>query len=118
MKVFVSIETPLRPELEGSFATPIEGFVTTWEAARRLASRRPELVAKVIANQLPPLPWKGGVEKKIKGEKFGTFEYLAYWQGLRNEDLSFDTNTEVSLTCSATGQKVVFTADKQKYMCE
>lgn len=118
MKVFVSIETPLRPEQEGSFATPLEGFVTTWEAARRLAGHRPELVTKVKANELPPLPWKGGVEKKIKGEKYGTFEYLAYWQGLRNEDLSFDTDLEVTLTCTATGQTVTFTNDRQKYMGE
>jgi hypothetical protein len=62
------------------------------------------------------LPWKGGVERATKQKsRYGTFAYLAMWQGLRGDDLDLDTDTEVALTCSATGMKVVFTSDRDKY---
>ncbi|AMO73909.1 hypothetical protein PcP3B5_03970 [Pseudomonas citronellolis] len=49
-----------------------------------------------------------------KPEKFGSFRYLAEWQGLRGEDLHIDLAKELSLVCSATGMTVVFTSDLAK----
>jgi hypothetical protein len=62
------------------------------------------------------LPWKGGVEKALKKkQKYGTLNYLAMWQGLRGEDLNIDTAEEISITCTATGMAVVFTANQELY---
>lgn len=56
------------------------------------------------------LPWRGGVDEAIKGKKYGTYQYLAMWQGLREESLDIDTNSPVSITCSGTNMQVIFTA--------
>jgi hypothetical protein len=61
------------------------------------------------------LPWKGGVEKAIKGSKVGVFNYLAMWQGLRGEDLNLDPDVDITLTCAGTGVNVLFTPDFSKY---
>lgn len=74
----------------------------------------PSLAERAAAGQLIVLPWKGGVEKAIKVAKFGSFFYLAMWQGLRNEDLNIDKAKETLLVCSATGVPVVFTSEIQK----
>ena len=59
---------------------------------------------------------QGGVEKAIlKKSKYGVFNYLAMWQGLRGEDLDIDPDEEISLTCTVTKMVVVFTSDFSKY---
>jgi hypothetical protein len=78
--------------------------------------------------QLIPLPWKGGLEppkdppneptKAKKVQKYGCFQYLAMWQGLRGGALSIDTTLETRLTCSVLGQTVIFTSDRAKYAAE
>jgi len=47
-------------------------------------------------------------------KKFGSLCYLATWQGMREEDLCIDMTEEVSVDCSRTGIKVVFTPDLSK----
>lgn len=92
------------------------GITICWEVGRDLAGSEPGLAERALRGELPVLAWKGGVEKKLeKSEKYGTFQYLATWQGLRNEDLNINPTIETELTCSRTGVKVIYTPDSKKY---
>lgn len=92
------------------------GLIACWERGREKAIEEPELAAKAIVGQLVILPWKGGVEREIKKkEKYGTYRYLAMWQGLRGEDLDIDTSVDSPRVCSVTGMKVIYTSDYEKY---
>ena len=92
------------------------GMITCWEVGRKIRAEDPEIAKRAENGELPVLGWKGGVEKEIKkGEKYGTFYYLAQWQGLRGEDLDLDLSQEVTLTCTRTGVKVTYTDDIKKY---
>src|SRR5690348_5543732 len=82
---------------EGSDA----GVIAAWEAGREMADRDPELFSRASLGQLPILPWRGGVERLIKGQKFGTYLYLAMLQGLRRQDLDIDLTVEIAHVCSA-----------------
>jgi hypothetical protein len=91
-------------------------LVSSWERGREKAREDSNLAACARDGVLPVLPWKGGVEKALKKkQKYGTLNYLAMWQGLRGEDLNIDTAEEVSITCTATGMAVVFTANQELY---
>lgn len=117
MRIRRSIAEPVRQggtwkeRWEGSDA----GLIASWEAGRELADRDPDLFSRANLGQLPILPWRGGVEKLIKGPKFGTYFYLAMLQGLRRQDLDIDIATEIMHVCSATGMAVTFTYDSKKY---
>lgn len=74
------------------------------------------MASKARDGELVPLPWKGGVEKKLKMKnKYGVYQYLAMWQGLRGDDLQINTDSEVTLICTKFGMSVVFTDDVNKY---
>ncbi len=76
----------------------------------------PELATRAMNGELPPMGWKGGVEKQIKAKvKYGVLHYLAQWQGIRGDDLDIDLSQEPELTCSKTGVRVIFTLDFEKY---
>ena len=93
------------------------GLITSWERGREMSTESPAIAEAARNGQLIILPWKGGVEKKIKKtEKFGTLNYLAMWQGLRGENLDIDINTDKAITCSVTNMIVTFTNDIKKYM--
>lgn len=63
------------------------------------------------------MAWKGGVPKALKVKnKIGALHYLATWQGLRGEDLTIDTDREISLTCTRYGVPVLFTGDTKKLL--
>lgn len=112
-----SIEEPLRPDLtrEEAWLQADKGLIHCWEIGRRRAVAEKELASKCVLGELPPLGWKGGVAKRLKKlEKYGSFRYLAEWQGLRGEDLDLDLSQELSLVCSKTGMTVIFTADLAK----
>ncbi len=94
---------------------PDKGLITCWEVGRELGKKRPELAERARNGELPVLGWKGGIEKKIKKEKYGTLFYVAQWQGLRGEDLNIDLSEEIELICSRTGMKVIYTTDAEKY---
>ncbi len=116
-----SVTEPIREELswDERWRGPDDGLIMCWEIGRQLRKKNPELAERAERGELPPLDWKGGVEKKLKKtQKFGTPSYLAQWQGLRGEDLDISLSKEVELTCSATGMKVVFTSDSYKYAPE
>jgi hypothetical protein len=118
MKIQHSIAEPIRQGLSWSqrWQSADEGLIACWERGRNKGYEEPELADKARAGQLMVLPWKGGVERALKAKKkFGSFNYLAMWQGLRQEDLSIDTDSELSMTCTATGMQVVYTNDREKY---
>lgn len=92
------------------------GLIVCWEVGRDLAKVETELAQRARRGELPVLSWKGGVERKIQsGKKYGTLQYLATWQGLRNENLEIEPSGETELTCSRTGVTVIFTGDTSKY---
>jgi len=92
-----------------------QGLIACWERGKDLSAEAPELAKQARKGELVPLPWKGGVNKAIKSKsKFGTFRYLAMWQGLLGADLTIDTDVELSLCCTRCGVRVIFTADFSK----
>jgi hypothetical protein len=92
------------------------GVIAAWEVGRELRDRGSPLAALAERDELPVLPWKGGVAQRIKKKrKYGTLKYLAEWQGLRGDDLDIDLDDEVELTCSKTGMTVIYTPDREKY---
>ena len=93
-----------------------QGLIISWEVGRDLAKSEPELAERAKRGELPVLPWKGGVETALKsGKKYGSFQYLAMWQGLRGNDLYIDLDKETSLVCARTGTKVIYTPELDKY---
>lgn len=92
------------------------GLIACWEAGRDMASAEHENAIKASNGELPILGWKGGIEHKINSKKYGSFKYLAMWQGLRNEDLDIDTESETAITCAKTGMTVIYTPDRNKYV--
>ena len=96
---------------------PDKGLINAWLAG--IAMRREDsiLQRQALAGELPPLPYRGGVERALKlKQKIGALHYLAMWQGLRGEDLSIDTDSEPELVCTRTGVLVLFTLDYKKLM--
>ena len=92
------------------------GLITCWEVGRKMRKKEPEFARLAENGELPPMGWKGGVEKTIKiGKKYGVLFYLAQWQGIRGEDLDIDPDLEHEIVCSRTGVKVIFTGDIKKY---
>lgn len=100
---------------EARWQGPDAGIIASWERGREKRREDPALAARAVAGELIVLPWKGGVEKAIKGSKYGPFHYLAMWQGLRGDPLEIDTSQNVTLVCSKTGVSVTYTADDSKY---
>lgn len=115
--LYRSANKPIREQLswEDKWKGPDKGLITCWEIGRSKRSTNPDLAKKVEMHELPPLGWKGGVEKKLTITKYGSLNYLAQWQGLRREDLSINLAKDQELECSRTGMIVIFTAENAKY---
>ncbi|MDF0732685.1 hypothetical protein P0Y43_18520 [Pseudomonas entomophila] len=95
---------------------PDHGLIRCWEIGRQRAEANPDLAQRCREGQLPVLGWKGGHERALrKTLKFGSFKYLAQWQGLRGDNLEIDPGTEITLNCSQTGMLTTFTPDREKY---
>lgn len=119
MKLQRSINEPIRnvTEWDLRWNGDDKGLIVCWERGREMRLESPLLSEQAINGQLVVLPWKGGVERAIKKKhKFGTFNYLAMWQGLRNQDLDIDTAEELSLACSVTRMEVIFSSDINKFL--
>ncbi len=118
IRIQQSIREPIRrfPSFDERWNGHDGGLIICWESGREMVSREPEIAGRAKMGELPVLGWRGGVDKKLKGKKvkFGTFFYLAQWQGLRGEDLDIDTSIEKTIVCSRTGMAVVFTDDRAK----
>ena len=112
-----SIEEPVRKALtwEELWKGSDNGLIACWEQGRVKAVNSPDLAESCKSGELPVLAWKGGVEKKIKGKKYGSLFYLATWQGLRGEDLNINQREEISIICSKTQVEVIFTTNLLTY---
>ena len=91
------------------------GLIACWERGRVKASDNPELAESCKKGELPILAWKGGVDKKIKGKKYGSLFYLAAWQGLRGEDLNINQHQDITIICAKTNVEVIFTPNLLTY---
>lgn len=116
MRIFKPVSDPVIDVLDYAerIDGPDRGLINAWFVGRRMAARNPDLVARVLAGELPVLPAKGGVDKKVKTEKIGSLWYLAAWQGIRGEDLDIDMDAEVVMRCSRFGVSVRYTFDQVK----
>jgi hypothetical protein len=117
-RIYRSIETSIREGLsrDERWNGDDKGLIYCWENGREKATRVPELAERAKNGELPVTGWKGGVETKTKiGQKYGTFFYLAQWQGLKGDDLNIDLSKEQIITCTGTGMRIVFTDDVRKY---
>lgn len=97
---------------------PDDGLLAAWFAGICLAEREPAMAEAALTGQLLELPFKGGVVRKLKVRKFGTYWYLAMWRGLRRESLHIDTSSETRLVCSRFGVEVTFTTDRRHWNTE
>lgn len=91
------------------------GLIACWERGREKRKEEPALAQRASEGELVALPWRGGVEKAIKGEKYGTLNYLAMYQGIRGESLDIDTTAEVVRQCAKTKVVVTYTCDASKF---
>ncbi len=87
------------------------GLITCWEVGRLKAKEDPSLAKRAKSGELLPLPWEGGFHAALKKEKnYGTYNYLAMWQGLREEDLDIEIGKTYTITCTKHGKPVLFDA--------
>ena len=117
-RIYRSYREPIRKGLtwEERWKGDDRGLISCWELGKELREKQPELAKRAENGELPVLVWKGGAEKQLKKkEKYGTFNYLAEWQGLRGEDLNIDLSEEPEIICSKTGMKFIYTGDAEKY---
>jgi hypothetical protein len=112
-----SIEEPNRKGLtwEELWKDSDNGLIGCWESGRIKALDSPELAESCKNGELPILAWKGGVDKKIKGKKYGSLFYLATWQGLRGEDLNINQHQDITIVCTKTNVEVIFTPNLLTY---
>jgi hypothetical protein len=88
---------------------PDGGLVTCWEVGRLKSKEDPSMAMRAKSGELLPLPWEGGFHAALKKEKnYGTYNYLAMWQGLREEDLDIEIGKTYTITCSKHGKPVIF----------
>lgn len=116
MRLTRKVRDPIRAAVtwDERWLGPDSGLIYCWERGREIGTSRPDLSSRAGAGELIVLPWKGGVDPDRlpkTGSKFGTYRYLAMWQGLRAEDLEIDTDTETTVVCSRTRVVVTFTMD-------
>jgi len=116
-RIYRSLQEPIRENLsfDERWRGPDMGLITCWEVGRKRSIEDPDLAERAKNDELPVLGWKGGVEKRIKKkEKYGSLNYLAEWQALRDEDLDIDLSAEIEIVCSKTGMKLTYTGDTTK----
>lgn len=73
------------------------GLVLCWEKGRLRAASDSDLALSAKQGTLPELVWQRG-----------SVYYLAYWQGLRGEDLAVDPGGVVEVTCEASKRTYAF----------
>jgi hypothetical protein len=112
-----SIDEPVRDGLtwEERWLGPDRGLIWNWELGRQIRDTEPELAARAAAGELIELSWKGGTQDlppledgEKHGKKYGSFAYLAQWQGIRGEHLDIHLEVETVIVCSATRRAVAF----------
>ncbi len=119
VQAFVADPPPQRADYEERNNGPDMGIVNAWLAGLEKRNEWHLAVQSALRNELPVLPFKGGVVKAINSKtKIGALHYLAMWQGLRSEDLRIDMQAEPVMVCSAYGVRVTFTGDIKKLLPE
>ena len=116
-----SISEPIRPQMSWVETWRIDdrGVIKSWERGREMRTDSPEIAEAAQRGELPAFGWKGGIEGNPKFKsKSGTMQYLATWQGLRNDDLDVPLDEDVTLVCSRTGVRVTYTWDVVRYANE
>lgn len=119
--VYRSINEPIRkdPSYDERWHGKDKGLITAWEVGRQLAIEDKKLTEKVKNGELPSLGFKGGHRIKLKNSnfKYGCFYYLAELQGLKNQDLDidFERDEKVTLTCTKTKMKTIFTSNQKLF---
>lgn len=113
-----SIETPIRTGIHWNDED--KGLITCWENGREKSKdckfKFMKQTAAAKRDALPMTVYAGGCKMGIKVKKiYGSYHYLAYWQGLRGEDLYINHNEEIVKVCTRTSIKVTFTSDAEKY---
>lgn len=117
----------IRPEMNwtATWQGPDHGLIYCWERGRVArvdgvrvfgdSDKAKQIVAAAERSELPSLPWKGGASTDMTSDskKTGTLQYLAMWQGLRNEDLDLDCDGQTTVVCAATQARVIFQAFAQ-----
>lgn len=112
-KLYRSIAEPIRTGLSWNelWRGSDNGLIYCWERGRQYVAEAPDDVAKAKRGELVPIWWRGGVRKSLKDgviKKDGTLQYLATWQGMREQDLDIDIDGVHSLTCTRTAQVVEY----------
>ena len=110
MQVFRDISEPIRKGLswEERWKRDDGGLIACWESGREKAIKDDMSAQAIKRGELIILPWQGGIDEPIKGRKYGTYQYLAMWQGIRGESLDINTSFPVYITCSRTNMQVIF----------
>lgn len=104
---------------------PDAGLISAWLAGRDQREWWQDTVAAIKRNELPVLPFKGGIPEKDddeeeavkkQGKKLGSLHYIAMMQGLLGEDLYLETSKDIVRVCSKTGVQVIFTCDTARLL--
>lgn len=82
---------------------PDEGLLLCWEKGREKAEQESELASRALSDELPELCWARG-----------TWNYLAYWQGLRNDDLFIDKTAVFDRECAKTKRVFAFGGERSE----
>ena len=112
--LFRSVEESIREGLTRNelWEGPDKGLIWCWELGRIFRTEGRLAALQASAGELPIGDWKGGVDKRLKTDKkIGSLQYLAQWQGMREEDFNIDFTNEIRLICSRHGQPVIFSAN-------
>ena len=108
-RIPLNISTPIRENLTSvseRWDGPDKGMIYCWEQGRREAQAKPDLAARARDGELTTV---GSVSDDSLGVwKRGTLQYLAWWQGLRGDDLCIDFKQEIQITCTKTEKTYAF----------
>jgi hypothetical protein len=111
-----SIETPIREGLATVaeiWDGPDKGLIFCWEQGREERLEKPELAARAEKGELVPVgraePGPNEEEDDHGLWKRGSLQYLAWWQGLRGENLKVSFVEKIEIVCPR-----IFVTDKGK----
>jgi hypothetical protein len=106
-RITLPCTTPIRDRrgiaTDEFWSGPDGGLVLCWEKGREKAEQEPKLAAQALRDELPELCWARG-----------TPNYLAYWQGLRGDNLSVDRDEEFEQECAKTKRIFAFGGDRSE----
>ncbi|HET6328009.1 MAG TPA: hypothetical protein VFG04_25220 [Planctomycetaceae bacterium] len=95
-----SITTPVRKELKTAadiWDHSDKGLIFCWEKGREEREQKPDLAERAERGELVTVGQLGG--EKYGMWKRGSLQYLAWWQGLRGEDLNVSFVAEIEIIC-------------------